>query len=136
VVGDTIAELGYGNDPVDMFLYTAPPQLGGGQRILITNDQRGADTAVAAEPITTAAHHPTGLDQVSAPLTGALHAAPLNGGYMVVVRRNVQSGDWSLMTLTTGAFFEVAESVAEYNFPNVPDSETTATNPIRYRPAE
>jgi hypothetical protein len=141
VIGDTIAELGYGNDPVDMLVYKAPPQLGGGERILITNDQRGAvsvSTAavLAAAPLTTKATGPTGLDQVPAPVTGALHAAVLNGRYSVAVRRNVQSGDWSLMTLNNGSFFEVAESVAEYNFPNVPDSDTEATNPIHYQPTE
>lgn len=137
VIGETIAELGYGNSAVDMFLYQNPPQLGGGERLLITNDQRAAvsvSTAAvaAATPLTTPAKGPTGLDQITAPMTGTLHADVLTSSLSVVVRRNVQTGDLSLMSLRNGAFFEVAEMIVEYNFPNVMDSTTTATNPIAY----
>lgn len=137
VVGDTIAELGNGNGPVDMLVYTASPRQGGGDRILITNDQRGAVSVSAAlvataEPIKQKSPAGTGLDQTQLPVTGALHAASLDRAHTVVVRRNVQSGNLSLMTLDDNLFFEVAESVGEYNFPNVPDAKVGSTNGITY----
>ena len=48
VVGDTIAELGYGNAPVDMFIFRGTPPFATGERLLITNDQRGAVTVSTA----------------------------------------------------------------------------------------
>ncbi|MEO0561093.1 MAG: hypothetical protein AAF125_03195, partial [Chloroflexota bacterium] len=43
VIGTTMAELGFGNAPVDMFLYQNPEMMGGGgEKMLITNDQRSA----------------------------------------------------------------------------------------------
>lgn len=137
VIGETIAELGYGNAPVDILAYQAPAAMGGGSHILITNTQRAAvsvsvGAVESAEPLTTVASGPTGLDQRALPLTGALHTELLNSRYTVVVKRNVQTGKLSLMSLFTGLFFEVSENTVEYNFPNVADSTTPSTNPVDY----
>lgn len=138
VVGDTIAELGYGNAPVDMLIYQNPEALGGGERLMVTNDQRAAvsvSTALLgdAPPLTEPVLGQTvGLDQFVLPLTGALHTDRLNDQFTVTVRRNVQTGELHLMSMVTGVFFEVSESTAEYNFPGVDPSPTPQTNPIDY----
>ncbi|MEM9456086.1 MAG: hypothetical protein AAGF11_18030 [Myxococcota bacterium] len=138
VVGDTIAELGFGNAPVDMLVYQNPDFLGGDERLLVTNDQRSAvsvSTALLgdAPALTEAVLFDTeGLDQFVMPLSGALHTDALNEQLIVTVRRNVQTGDLHLMSMLTGFFFEVSESIAEYNFPGVDPSPMEQTNPIDY----
>lgn len=138
VVGDTIAELGFGNAPVDMLVYQNPAMLGGGERLLVTNDQRSAVSVSTemlgdAPALTTPVMGATaGLDQFVLPLSGALHTDQLNEQLTVAVRRNVQTGDLHLMSLPTGLFFEVSESIAEYNFPGVAPSPAPQTNPIDY----
>ena len=76
VIGTTIAELGFGNAPVDMFVYQNPEMLGGGERLLVTNDQRSAvsvstSSLAGAEPLSEQAMGQVGLDQMNLPLTGA-----------------------------------------------------------------
>lgn len=137
VVGDTIAELGFGNAPVDMIEYEASSMFGSGQRILVTNDQRGAvsvgiEAIRDAQPIVTGSFQPIGLDQAGLPLTGALHTAPFSDDHVVALRRNVQTGKLDLMSLQVGVFFEVSESVVEFNFPNENPSPFGQTNPIDY----
>ena len=36
------------------------------------------------------------------------------------------------MSVVTGAFFEVSESIVEYNWPEVEPSDFPSTNPIDY----
>lgn len=137
VMGTTMAELGYGNAPVDIFVYQPHPMLGGGnERILVTNDQRGAtsvDTALFAEAeLTEGAFFPTGLNQSSQPLTGALHADPLNDAFLVTVRRNVQTGYLNLNSVPMGLWFDAAETIVEMNWPDRDDSPAGSPNPIDY----
>ena len=137
VVGETIAELGFGNTPVDMFLYQNLEVLGGGQRLLVTNAMRSAVSVSPAllgdaVPLTEFAPSPMGLDQVQLPLTGALHTVPLNGALTAVVRRNLQTGDLSLMSVLSGAFFEISELIGEPNFPGATPPSLPSTNPISY----
>ena len=137
VLGTTMAELGYGNAPVDIFVYQPHPLLGGGgERILVTNDQRGAtsvDTALFAEAeLTEGSFFPIGLDQSAQPLTGALHADPLNDTFLVTVRRNVQTGYLNLNSVPMGLWFDAAETIVEMNWPDRDDSPAGTPNPIDY----
>lgn len=137
VIGTTVAELGFGNAPVDMFVYQNPEMMGGGERLLVTNDQRSAvsvstSSLAGAEPLTEQAMGQVGLDQMNLPLTGALHTAPLNDALTVTLRYNVRTRDLSLMSVVTGAFFEVSESIVEYNWPGVEPSDFPSINPIDY----
>ncbi len=137
VVGTTMAELGFGNAPVDMFLYQNPPMLGGGgERMLITNDQRSAtsvSTALFAEAeLTEGSFFPAGLDQIPMPLTGALHADPLNETFLVTIRRNVQTGHLNLNSVPMGLWFDAAETIVEMNWPDREDSPAASPNPIDY----
>lgn len=137
VIGETVAELGFGNAPVDMFVFETPAMMGGGEKLLVTNDQRSAvsisTAAIAtAEPLSERAFGVVGLDQFPLPLTGALHTAKLNERFAVTIRRNVQSGDVNLQSVLNGPFFEVSEFIVESNWPDVPASDFPSTNPVRY----
>lgn len=143
VIGTTVAELGFGNAPVDMFVYENPEPLqflGEGERLLITNDQRSAvsvsiGSIADAEPLTAELGRltrATGLDQFPLPLTASLQTAPLNPMFTLTLRRNVQTGELNLQSVMTGAFFEVSESIVEFNFEEVPPSSMPSTNSIAY----
>ena len=136
VIGNTIAELGFGNTPVDMFVYRDMELLGGGERLLVTNDQRGAVSVSTASlggapTLGERAIGPVGLDQRTLPLTGSLHTAPLGPRMTVTVRRNLETGELNLQTVPTGAFFEVSEAIVEYNFEEEP-SGFPSLNPLTY----
>ena len=141
VLGTTMAELGFGNAPVDMFLYENPEFLGGltgggGEKLLITNDQRSATSVTPAlfaeAELSEASFFPAGLDQVDMPLTGALHADPLNEVFLVTIRRNVQTGYLNMNSVQIGLWFDAAESIVEYNWPDRENSPAGSPNPIDY----
>ncbi len=136
VMGTTMAELGFGNAPVDMFIFDNPEMMGGGERMLITNDQRSATMVspglFAEAELTEGSFFPAGLDQIDMPLTGALHADPLNPAFLLTIRRNVQTGDLNMNTIAMGLFFDAAESIVEYNWPEIEDSPAVSPNPVDY----
>ncbi len=137
VLGTTMAELGFGNAPVDMFLYQNPEMLGGGgEKLLITNDQRSATSVTPAlfadAELTEGSFFPAGLDQVDMPLTGALHADPLSDTFLVTIRRNVQTGHLNMNSVPMGLWFDAAESIVEMNWPDREASPAGSPNPIDY----
>lgn len=122
LVGETIAELGFGNAPIDLITYPDPTV--GKDMILITHDQR-TPTRVDPDEIADAplyngefAMNPTGLTQTSMPGAGALQVDVLNDYYTVVLRENVQTGRLNVATLTSGFLADFLESVVEMNWPN------------------
>lgn len=122
VRGETIAELGYGNAPVDMVGYTDPYD--NKPYLLVTNDQRSATKIDAvklegAPALTRPTINPQGLDQQQIALSGALQLDILNARYAVVVRRNVLNHDLYLMSVNNGWFFDRSESIVEYNWPGI-----------------
>ena len=123
LVGETIAEMGFGNAPIDLITYP-DPTLGGKEMLLITHDQRTPTRidpdAIDGAPLLNGqvAFNPTGLDQLSMPGAGALQIDVLNDYYVVVLRRNVQTGRLNIATLTSGFFADFLESVVEMNWPD------------------
>lgn len=137
VLGTTMAELGFGNAPVDMFIYENPAMLGGGgEKLLITNDQRSATSVTPAlfaeAELTEGSFFPAGLDQIDMPLTGALHSDPLNANFLVTIRRNVQTGYLNMNSVPMGLWFDAAESIVEMNWPDREASPAGSPNPIDY----
>ncbi|MCP3727682.1 hypothetical protein M3I53_31940 [Paraburkholderia sp. CNPSo 3272] len=134
VRGDTIGELGYGSNPLDMLTYTDP--IDHKDYLLVTIDVRSASRIEAAE-LTTAKPEPTGgpIDfgpgglgrtQRDLPIR-AEHIAILDPRWAVVVWRHPKTA-WRLDigTLMVPYFFDRRLGMAEMNWPNGPD-------PFHYR---
>ncbi|MEO1286438.1 MAG: hypothetical protein AAFV93_01615 [Chloroflexota bacterium] len=137
IIGTTMAELGFGSNPVDMLLYQPPEMMGGGgERMLVTHDQRAASSVdpntFADAELTGPAANPTGVGVFELPFISSLHTDVLNDTFVVSIRRNTQTGDLNMQSLVAGIFFDVGESIAEYNFPDEERSPLPATNPIDY----
>jgi len=136
IIGTTMAELGFGSNPVDMMLYQAPEMLGGGEHMLVTHDQRAASQVspdlFADAELTEGTFGPLGVGVVELPFTGSMHTDTLNETFVVSIRRNVQTGDLNMQSLVSGLFFDVGESIVEFNFPDEDPSPLPITNPIDY----
>ena len=98
--GKTIAELGWGNVPIDMLAY----EYGGDEYVLMTNTARGAmklkasDIRAAHERdgITTKVGARTGVDYEGSPLGHVVRIADLDAENILVLARDVESGSLSL----------------------------------------
>jgi hypothetical protein len=134
VRGDTIGELGYGANPLDMLTYTDPFERK--DYLLVTIDTRSGSRISVAD-LAAAEPEPTGgpidfgpgglgLTQRYLPIR-AEHMAILNPKWAVVIWRHPRTSyRLDISTLMVPYFFERKDGMSEMNWPNGPD-------PFHYR---
>jgi hypothetical protein len=134
VRGDTIGELGYGSNPLDMLTFSDP--FDQKEYLLVTIDVRSA-SRIAVADLGSAQPQPTGgpIDfgpgglgrtQRDLPIR-AEHIAILNPKWAVVIWRHLKTSDrLDLGTLMIPYFFDRRFGMSEMNWPNGPD-------PFHYR---
>jgi hypothetical protein len=134
VRGDTIGELGYGSNPLDMLTYTDP--FDQKEYLLVTIDVRSASRIEVAD-LASAQPEPTGgpIDfgpgglgrtQRDLPIR-AEHMAILNPRWAVVIWRHPKTSyRLDIGTLMIPYFFDRRFGMSEMNWPNGPD-------PFQYR---
>ncbi|MEL6658733.1 MAG: hypothetical protein AAFP77_20905 [Bacteroidota bacterium] len=131
VKGKTIAELGYGNTPIDMITYMSQEMDGSfDQKLLVTNKHRsGSLISMAAvakamtegegmEGMTVTA--PTGtadLEITSSPTSSVLHIDNQNQMMVITLKRNLETGGLELVSELKGVFLRLSEFISEYDFP-------------------
>jgi len=130
VTGKTVAELGYGNTPLDVIDFEARDMKGALQSfVLVVNREMAADLitidnlteAAAADGLTAAVPglgSKAGVVSTSVPLAGVLHAADQNSQFILAMRRNLESGAMELVSFRKGSFFRLSDFISEYNFPD------------------
>src|SRR6516225_8363622 len=129
VRGDTIGELGYGANPVDMLTFTSPAD--SKEYLLVTIDTRSA-SQIAVSELASAPAQPTGggIDfgpgglgrtQRAIPVK-AEHIAILNAKWAILIWRHPKTTyRLDLSTLALPYFFERKDGMSEMNWPNGPD---------------
>lgn len=126
VKGKTIAELGYGNTPLDVIHFTATDHTQKQEDfVLVINKERSADLIRVAD--LTAANEKEGLSTPEmwakagvpsrpVPLSGVLQAADQDGQFIATLKRNISTGDIDLVSFRKGAYFRLNDFISEYNF--------------------
>ncbi len=127
VKAKTIAELGYGNTPIDMITFTAQEQDGSfDKKLLITNKQRSAslislkDFAKAnkGEGLGGFSMGPEGTSIFPVPMAGVMQVSEQNQMMLAVLRRDIDSGSVDLISKLKGAYFRLSDFESEYEFPD------------------
>jgi hypothetical protein len=137
IKGKTIAELGYGNTPIDMITYMTQGQDGSySQNILITHKHRSG-SLIAMADLEKAATQGEGMAGISAmapmgtegmqigtaPTAATLHMDVQNQMMVTALKRNIETGGLDLVSEIAGAFLRLSEFVSEYDFPDYRYSE-------------
>ncbi len=122
--GAMIAELGYGNTPIDMitFKHSFDKQ----DYLLVTHNSRNG-TRIALADIPNAKlmpvnapkdYGPSGIKQVSVPVSGMLQTSSLNDSWAVVIRQHPNSaGRVDLRSMPLPLYFDRSEHIVEMNWP-------------------
>ncbi len=130
ITGKTIAELGYGNTPLDVINFDARDMEGTVQSfVLVVNREMDADLiaiddlteAAAADGISAPVPYlgaTAGVKTTPLPLSGVLHAADQNSQFILAMRRNLDTGAMELVSFRKGSFFRLSNFISEYNFPD------------------
>lgn len=128
VSGKSIAELGYGNTPIDMISFDATNFQTQEQYpvMLMTNKNQSAQIvpmtsivdAVASEaisqPISFGAT--AGVDINDIPLTGILQADEQNAYMITTIRRDAEEGDLELVSYMKNVYLRLGDFESQYEF--------------------
>ncbi|MEO1424662.1 MAG: hypothetical protein AAFV09_16005 [Pseudomonadota bacterium] len=130
VVGKTIAELGYGNRPLDVIPFSTANMQGEIESyVLVVNREMDADL-ISMDALVGAANGPglaepipylgatVGVQTTPLPLSGVLHAADQDNQFLLAMRRDLDTGAMELVSFRKGAFFRLSDFISEYNFPD------------------
>ncbi|MEM6634463.1 MAG: hypothetical protein AAF667_01105 [Pseudomonadota bacterium] len=130
ISGKTIAELGYGNTPLEVLSFTAYDRQGNAQPlVLVINREMDADlitlpaleTATAAPGLAEPVPYlgaTAGVETTPIPLSGVLQAAEQDAQFLLTLRRNLDTGAMDLVSFRKGVYLRLSEFVSEYNFPD------------------
>ncbi|MEM1273287.1 MAG: hypothetical protein AAGF88_05685 [Pseudomonadota bacterium] len=143
ISGTTIAELGYGNTPLDVIPFATANMEGGTDRyVLVVNREMDADL-ITYEALADAAAGPglrepipylgatAGVTTTPLPLSGVVHAADQDNQFILAMRRNLDTGAMELVSFRKGAFFRLSDFVSEYNFPDYEYADIQVAQSIR-----
>lgn len=136
ITGKTVAELGYGNTPIDMLVVTTQGFDGStSQSLLVTHKNRGgsmiplASLAAGAQGEGMAgqqAMFASGLEgMVEIPTANVMQIDVQNAQMLLMVRRNIETGAIDLVSELTGTFLRLSDFISEYDFPDYryPDAQ-------------
>ncbi|MEM1386216.1 MAG: hypothetical protein AAF748_00290 [Pseudomonadota bacterium] len=143
VTGKTIAELGYGNTPLDVVSFAAADMQGNvSNYVLVVNREMDADL-INMEALQAAAAAPglsepipflgatAGVQTVPLPMSGVLHVADQDNQFLLALRRDLDTGAMELVSFRKGAFFRLSDFISEYNFPDYAYSGDQSAQGIR-----
>ena len=145
IKGKTIAELGYGNTPLDIVPFTVEDRGETSQWVMIANSSRAADLisfdeiveANNGEGLNTPVRVPfqtrSGVPTIQAPITNAVCLIDQDKQFLLSLRRDPTEGDLQLVSIRKGAFFRLSDFVNEYDFPNYsyPEDDSFQQNYIK-----
>ncbi len=128
IKGKTIAELGYGNTPLDVITFTAPnKQQQPEDYVLVVHKERNADLIKVSDLAAAAKQEgistpelwgQAGVKTRPLPLAGVLQVADQDEQFLATLKRNLTTGDVDLVSFRKGAYFRLNDFVSEYNFPD------------------
>ncbi|MDY8134340.1 hypothetical protein [Aquimarina sp. 2201CG5-10] len=121
----TVAELGYGNVPIDMLVFDAQDFEGKiDKKLLIINKNRSGsiisikdlEKANLGKGLTTYTDGPEGLPIFPVPLSGVMHIDDQNPMLLTVLRRNIDKGTVDLLSELKGTYFRLSDFINEFDF--------------------
>ena len=145
IKGKTIAELGYGNTPLDVVPFEVDYQGETSRWVIIANSSRAADLlsfdAIVeanskeglSKPVRVPFETRSGVTAIQAPISNAVCLTDQDSQFLLSLRRDPIQGDLQLVSIRKGAFFRLSDFVNEYDFPNYsyPEGDPFQQNYIR-----
>lgn len=121
----TVAELGFGNVPIDMLTFNAQEMDGSiDKKLLITNKQRSGslislkdfEKAMKGGGLSGFTQGPAGVEIFPVPLSGVMHIDNQNPMMLTILRRNMDTGGIDLLSELKGAYLRLSDFINEYDF--------------------
>ena len=143
VTGRTIAELGYGNTPLDVISFSSADATGAvSSYVLVVNREMDADL-ISMDALKEAANSPglsepipylgatAGVETIPLPMSGVVHVADQDNQFLLAMRRDLETGAMELVSFRKGAFFRLSDFISEYNFPDYVYADNQMSDGVR-----
>lgn len=128
VTGKTIAELGYGNTPIDLIQYTAQDMQQNKYDVVFLNNKNQMAQIItlsaieadnAKDGLTTFQNFKrAGTPPFDVPMTSLLHVDEQDGYHLLAVRRNMDNGNLELISFMKNLYFRLSDFQSEFEFPD------------------
>lgn len=128
VRGKTIAELGFGNTPLDVVPFSVEHQGHKSDWVLVANSAKAADLislpdivkAAQSEGLSAPVKAPfeqfAGVRTIPLPIVNVQGVMDQGPQFLGVLRRDAEDGQLQLVSVRKGAFFRLSDHVNEYDF--------------------
>ena len=127
VHGKTIAELGYGNSPIDIIHFQSQDMHGQTHdQVLVTNKNRkpmlfsveSLSKANQEEGLSSSAgFNVVAPDHMEIPLAGLIQVDNQDSQFLIALRRDMETGKLNLISFRKGIYFRLSDFVSEYTLP-------------------
>ncbi len=128
LVGKVIAELGYGNAPIDVKTFSAQDPQGNMQDVaLVINKARGPMlfnfNDIKASNNKAGLTAAAGFDSAGTPffspaIGGTYQLEDLDDGHLLTLRRNPETGETEMLSFMKGFYFRLTDFVSDYIYPD------------------
>jgi hypothetical protein len=130
VRGTTIAELGFGNTPLDVVPFSVQYKGQKSDWVLVANSAKAADlislpeVVVAAQgpglsqPVAAPFNQAAGVKSIPLPITNVQRVLDQGPQFLAALRRDAQDGQLQIVSIRKGAFFRLSDFVNEYDLPS------------------
>ncbi|MEM9336705.1 MAG: hypothetical protein AAGA35_02525 [Patescibacteria group bacterium] len=129
ITGKTIAELGYGNTPIDMLMVETQGFDGSTSKSLVVLNKNRGGSMIPYESVVAGAAGPgmageramfaSGLEGIQEiPTANVMHMDVQNPQMLAMIRRDIDTGGVDLVSELTGTFLRLSDFISEYDFPD------------------
>ena len=129
VTGNTIAELGYGNTPLEVLSFDVYNREGNASPFIMVVNRELQANLIPLEAVAAAANAPglaepvsmgmeAGVDTIQTPMSGVYQAADQDPQFLLALKRNLDTGAMDLVSIRKGVYLRLSDFISEYDFPD------------------
>ncbi|MDX8355227.1 hypothetical protein [Cognatiyoonia sp. IB215182] len=129
ITGNTIAELGYGNTPLEVLLFDVYDREGNASPFVMVVNRELQANLIPLEAVAAAANAPgltepvsmgmeAGVETIQTPMSGVYQAADQDPQFLLALKRNLDTGAMDLVSIRKGVYLRLSDFISEYDFPD------------------
>lgn len=142
VTGNTIAELGYGNTPLEVLSFAVYDQEQNASNFVMVINRELQANLIPLEAVAEAANAPglttpvgmggaAGVATMQTPMSGVYQAADQDPQFLLTLKRNLDTGAMDLVSVRKGVYLRLSDFISEYDFPDYVYADNQAGQGMR-----
>lgn len=142
VTGNTIAELGFGNTPLEVLSFAVYDQERNASNFVMVINRELQANLIPLDNVTDAANGPglstpvsmlaeAGVETLQVPMSGVYQAADQDAQFLLALKRNIDTGAMDLVSIRKGVYLRLSDFISEFDFPDYVYAESQMGQGLR-----